>query len=404
MALPGNKNFSDYDNYVTDQNPTTSAQAQDYFRNQAELLKAVIDCDFWQPETVYQPGDVVKSDSMPNGTEAVMVATKASVTSNVEPSWGEVGGANISDGACFWKLRWQHWSKSVIPMENLGIEFAAQAQAEAGLDNTTVMTPKGVDYRLKKDRQIQTYTTLESIGLTNNCTLRDISNALPIVSVLEVGIASPLNGNIGLTNNGILTAQKNYNGSCYFTAQLALIPTRILTCEYYPWSDTLTAWKQIAHTVIGEIMMFSGGAEGISDFLPCNGAAISRETYADLFAVIGTKYGAGNGSTTFNVPNIVNGKIISGNTLEAKGNGLTLGLTDGVNNFGLMRSGYAPSGLQVNPAQITQSAYGVPVGHTATRASYVESDTVGITTDKTKSGIIVDLADQLTVHYYIRYQ
>jgi hypothetical protein len=74
-------------------------------------LKAVIDCDFWQPETVYQPGDVVKSDSMPNGTEAVMVATKASVTSNVEPQWGAVGGANVSDGACFWKLRWQHWSK-----------------------------------------------------------------------------------------------------------------------------------------------------------------------------------------------------------------------------------------------------------------------------------------------------
>ena len=99
MALPGNTNFSDYDNYVTDPNPTTSAQAQDYFRNQAELLKAVIDCDFWQPETIYQPGDVVKSDSMPNGTEAVMVATKASVTSNVEPQWGIVGGANSLDGS-----------------------------------------------------------------------------------------------------------------------------------------------------------------------------------------------------------------------------------------------------------------------------------------------------------------
>lgn len=119
MALPGNKNFSDYDNYITDQNPTTSAQAQDYFRNQAELLKAVIDCDFWQPETVYQPGDVVKSDSMPNGTEAVMVATKASVTSNIEPQWGAVGGANITDGACFWKLRWQHWSKDVEQITDL---------------------------------------------------------------------------------------------------------------------------------------------------------------------------------------------------------------------------------------------------------------------------------------------
>lgn len=37
-------------------------------------------------------------------------------------------------------------------------------------------------------------------------------------------------------------------------------------------------------------------------WLPCNGAAISRTTYARLFAAIGTTYGAGDGVTTFNVP------------------------------------------------------------------------------------------------------
>lgn len=37
-------------------------------------------------------------------------------------------------------------------------------------------------------------------------------------------------------------------------------------------------------------------------YLLANGAAVSRETYADLFAVIGTKHGAGDGSTTFNLP------------------------------------------------------------------------------------------------------
>jgi microcystin-dependent protein len=36
----------------------------------------------------------------------------------------------------------------------------------------------------------------------------------------------------------------------------------------------------------------------------CNGDEISRSTFADLFAVIGTTYGAGNGSTTFNLPNL----------------------------------------------------------------------------------------------------
>ena len=37
-------------------------------------------------------------------------------------------------------------------------------------------------------------------------------------------------------------------------------------------------------------------------WLLCNGAAVSRSTYAGLFAKIGTKYGTGDGSTTFNLP------------------------------------------------------------------------------------------------------
>ena len=45
--------------------------------------------------------------------------------------------------------------------------------------------------------------------------------------------------------------------------------------------------------------------------LKCNGAAVSRTTYAALFAVIGTTYGAGDGSTTFNLPE-VRGEFIRG--------------------------------------------------------------------------------------------
>jgi len=37
-------------------------------------------------------------------------------------------------------------------------------------------------------------------------------------------------------------------------------------------------------------------------FLTCDGSAVSRSTYGALFAAIGTTYGAGDGSTTFNIP------------------------------------------------------------------------------------------------------
>ena len=41
-----------------------------------------------------------------------------------------------------------------------------------------------------------------------------------------------------------------------------------------------------------------------SGFLECNGAAVSRSTYADLFGIVGTTYGAGDGSSTFNLPDL----------------------------------------------------------------------------------------------------
>lgn len=45
-----------------------------------------------------------------------------------------------------------------------------------------------------------------------------------------------------------------------------------------------------------------GATAAPSGFLLCDGTAVSRTTYADLFAVIGTSFGVGDGSTTFNVP------------------------------------------------------------------------------------------------------
>jgi len=47
-------------------------------------------------------------------------------------------------------------------------------------------------------------------------------------------------------------------------------------------------------------------------FLECNGQAVSRADYADLFGVIGTKYGSGDGLTTFNVPDYTDGVFLEG--------------------------------------------------------------------------------------------
>ncbi len=47
-----------------------------------------------------------------------------------------------------------------------------------------------------------------------------------------------------------------------------------------------------------------GGASAPDGWLLCYGQAVSRTTYADLFTAIGTTHGAGDGSTTFNLPDL----------------------------------------------------------------------------------------------------
>jgi len=52
------------------------------------------------------------------------------------------------------------------------------------------------------------------------------------------------------------------------------------------------------------MVIIDTGAVTPVGYLPCDGSAVSRTTYDQLFAVIGTTYEAGNGSTTFNIPNL----------------------------------------------------------------------------------------------------
>lgn len=56
-------------------------------------------------------------------------------------------------------------------------------------------------------------------------------------------------------------------------------------------------------TPVGVVVPYSG-VTAPTGWLLADGSAVSRTTYANLFAVIGTTFGAGNGSTTFNLPNL----------------------------------------------------------------------------------------------------
>lgn len=55
----------------------------------------------------------------------------------------------------------------------------------------------------------------------------------------------------------------------------------------------------------GIVLPFAGATGNTPDgFLACDGSAISRSSYSELFAAIGTTWGSGDGSTTFNLPDL----------------------------------------------------------------------------------------------------
>ena len=117
-------------------------------------------------------------------------------------------------------------------------------------------------------------------------------------------------------------------------------------------------------------------------WLLCDGSAVSRTNYKALFNAIGTNYGSGDGSTTFNLPN---GRICIGNA-GIKGNGMSLGITDGNTNGGFYFDGS-------NNGTSRQNLYGTNVGSTGSGAA-ITGGSIGVTTDPTKSGLVIDSNNQ----------
>ena len=67
---------------------------------------------------------------------------------------------------------------------------------------------------------------------------------------------------------------------------------------------------------VGTVKMYVGStdppasSDGVSHYMVCDGRAISRTTFAALFAIIGTQYGTGDGSSSFNIPNTAERVIV----------------------------------------------------------------------------------------------
>jgi Microcystin-dependent protein len=111
---------------------------------------------------------------------------------------------------------------------------------------------------------------------------------------------------------------------------------RTIMAQVKSFRDTLISSLTPRLVPSGVILDF-GGSDAPTGYLLCYGQAVSRSTYAALFAAIGTTYGVGDGSTTFNVPDL-RGRVAAGkdnmggtpaNRLTSPLNGDNLGAAGG---------------------------------------------------------------------------
>lgn len=172
--------------------------------------------------------------------------------------------------------------------------IATSEQLQAGIDNTTIVTPAG----LTVARPLKTYTNWDQLGFTVNdgIDIKDVCDAMPTNSMF-VGIVwdgdTDKITNLPIKSKGKLFIYKTGGESTLYY----LTSSRQMYCG---WSTT-TFYEWVGILPTGTILPFAGGTIP-NGFLACNGAAVSRTTYSALYSAIGTTYGSGDGSTTFNLP------------------------------------------------------------------------------------------------------
>ena len=128
-------------------------------------------------------------------------------------------------------------------------------------------------------------TDIDGINIAENCPPANLNNAIrELMSQLkdfQVGNQASnqlaaAGGGTGLSSSGTSGNVLTSNGTGWVSSTPTYVPT-------------------------GGMLMW-GTASAPTGYLLCNGSAVSRTTYSALFAVIGTAYGAGDGSTTFTLP------------------------------------------------------------------------------------------------------
>ena len=106
--------------------------------------------------------------------------------------------------------------------------------------------------------------------------------------------------NIDIDNIGLNKADVNGNSTQRFSVADAVNNTDAVNKQY-----------MLRHSLPTGLILYLAVEDIPDGYLLCDGSTVSRSTYSNLYSVLGTKYGAGDGTTTFSIPDLI-GKFPEG--------------------------------------------------------------------------------------------
>lgn len=214
----------------------------------------------------------------------------------------------------------------VVIMQGGGAHLTFPIKGDVYNTDGSLKTPGDSCIVIFNDREITTWLTTGQKTFPQNARVHDLSDGIALIGIRSIQTGNPI---------------ANYN-------------TEVVSLSDETGERLLQSGMMMAY----------GGASSPSGWLLCQGQAISRSTYNLLFSVIGTTYGVGNGTTTFNVPDM-RGQV-------------AVGLKSGDPYFGNLGDEYGQETIPITdsnlPADITF------MDHTGTAYDYIlMQDPSGVT-------------------------
>tara|TARA_A100000171_G_scaffold9557_1_gene7005 strand:+ start:1458 stop:2645 length:1188 start_codon:yes stop_codon:yes gene_type:complete len=210
---------------------------------------------------------------------------------------GSVGGTHSAINILIPSNSKSYVIRNVVSYASAGADIILKVAGQTGV----TIRPSENQFVITNGTDIFNVAPTEFSSLTVGGTL-DVGGAANFSSTVTVAGAVSLASTLSVGGNATFLSDVTVKGNVF-------VSSKVCASAFHGDGSNLTG---ITTFPTGGVIPFAGTSAGTpTGFLLCHGQAVSRSTYSGLFSVITSIYGDGDGSSTFNIPDL-RGRVVAG--------------------------------------------------------------------------------------------